>query len=105
MNTVMKLKKGDEVLVTAGRERGKRGKIEKVLPKEGRVMIPGINVYKKHMKARSQQQPGGIVDIVRPLPVTNVALVCPSCGKPTRVGYEVKKDEKYRICRKCGKKI
>lgn len=101
----MKLHKGDEIIVTAGKERGKRGKVERVLPTENRVLVAGVNIYKKHMKPRGQNQPGGIIDIVRPLPISNVAFVCPSCGKPTRIGFEVKGDTKKRICRKCGKAI
>lgn len=101
---IMRLRKGDEVIVTAGKDKGKHGKVERVLVKDNRVLVPGVNLYKKHMKPRGQQ-PGGIVDIVRPLPVTNVALVCPNCGKATRIGYEIKKDERKRICRKCGKGI
>lgn len=98
----MKLKKGDRIIVTIGKDKGRKGKIEKVLPKLGKVLIPGINVYKKHLKPRGEGQPGGIIDVVKPLPVSNVALLCPKCGKRTRVGYRSDKGgEKYRICRKC----
>lgn len=101
----MKLKKGDTIIVTAGRDRGRRGKVEKVFPKEGKVLVPGINMYKRHLKRRDEKHPGGIVDLPRPLDVAQVALLCSSCGKPTRVGYIVAKGEKVRVCRKCGKKI
>lgn len=101
----MKLQRGDEVIVTVGKDSGKKGRIEQVLPKENRVLVAGVNIYKKHMKARSQTQPGGIIDMVRPLPVTNVALVCPNCGKPTRIGMAIGGDTKKRICRKCGKEL
>jgi len=98
----MKLKKGDQVLVVAGKDRGRKGRIEKVLPKQGKVLIPGINVYKKHAKPRGESQPGGVIEIVKPLPVSNVALICPKCNQPTRVGYRVNKNgSKVRICRKC----
>lgn len=100
----MKYKKGDEIVVTAGKEKGKHGKIEQIMPRLNKVLIPGINVYKKHVKSRGQN-PGGIIDVVRPLPVTNVSLVCPNCSKQTRIGYSLEKDAKVRICRKCGKKL
>jgi len=98
----MKLKKGDKIKVIKGKDKGRTGKIEKTLPKLGKVLIPGINVYKKHAKARSEKQPGGIIEIIKPLPVANVVLVCPKCNKPTRVGYQIDKSGgKSRICRKC----
>ncbi|PJC28341.1 50S ribosomal protein L24 [Candidatus Shapirobacteria bacterium CG_4_9_14_0_2_um_filter_39_11] len=98
----MKLKKGDNIIVIAGKDKGRKGKIEKIFPKEGLVLLPGINVFKRHTKSRGEKQPGGIIDIIKPLPISNVALLCPKCGKPTRVGYRVSKDgTKSRICRKC----
>jgi len=98
----MKLKKGDRIIVIAGKDKGRKGKVEKILPKLNKVLIPGINVYKKHLKPRGEGQPGGIIDVVKPLPLSNVALLCPKCGKQTRVGYQLdKKGEKNRICRKC----
>lgn len=104
----MKLRKGDEVIVTAGKDKGKKGNIEKIYAERHLVLVPGINMYKKHVKPQGQKKPGGILDTVRPLPVTNVALICQNCGKPTRVGIQVSKNgdgEKKRICRKCGKNI
>ena len=98
----MKLKKGDQIKVTVGKDKGRKGKIEKVLPRANKVLIPGVNVYKRHTKPRGEKQPGGMVDVVKPLPVSNVALICPKCKQPTRVGYQVdKKGEKHRLCRKC----
>jgi len=97
----MKLKKGDEVIVTAGKDKGRKGKIEKVFPEERKVLIPGINLAKKHLKPRKEGEKGGIVEVARPLDVSKVALVCPKCGKLTRVGYLITKDSKERICKKC----
>ena len=98
----MKFKKGDTVKIIKGKDKSRKGKIEKVLPKLNKVLIPGINVYKKHLKPRGEGQPGGIVEIVKPLPVSNVALLCPKCNKQTRVGYQLDKSgSKHRICRKC----
>lgn len=101
----MKLKKGDQVIVTGGKDKGKRGKIERVFPKEGRVLLPGVNIFKKHLKRRDERHPGGIVEIAKTLPLSKVALLCPKCGQPTRVGYRIAGDEKLRICKKCREEI
>ncbi len=101
----MKIKKGDEIIVTSGKDRGKRGKVEHVNTLKKKVLVLGVNVYKKHVKKRDEKNPGGIIDTPRPLPVSNVALLCPKCKKPTRVGYLVTQKEKQRICRKCKQMI
>ncbi len=101
----MKLKKGDTVVVTIGKDKGKKGKIEKVFPKEDMVLVGGVNAYKRHTKKRDEKTPGGIIEHNRPLAVSKLALVCPKCGKATRVGFIVTKGEKVRICRKCEQKI
>lgn len=101
----MKYKKGDTIIVTVGKDKGRKGKIEKLFPKESAVTVAGINVFKRHMKRKDDKNPGGIIDIVKPIDVGKVALVCPSCNKPTRVGMVVAKNEKVRVCRKCGKKL
>jgi len=101
----MKLKKGDEVIIIAGKDKGRKGKIEKVFSKEGKVLIPGINLVKKHLKPRKEGEKGGIVEIPKPLDVSKVALVCPKCSKPTRVGYLITKESKERICKKCKQVI
>ncbi len=101
----MKLKKGDKVKITAGKDLGKEGVVEKIWPKDNRVTVAGVNVFKRHLKPRGDGQKGGIVDFVRPLPVANVALICPKCKQVTRVGYKLTEKEKVRICRKCGQEI
>ncbi|MDP3998808.1 MAG: 50S ribosomal protein L24 [bacterium] len=101
----MKLKKGDEVMVTRGKDAGKKGKIEKVFPKIGKVLVAGVNVYKRHLKPRGQGKPGGIIDIVKPLPVANVSIICSRCGQRTRIGYLKTEKDKRRICRKCEAEI
>lgn len=102
---MMKLKKGDTIIVTLGKDKGSRGKIEKILPDKATIIVAGINVSKRHKKRRDEKNPGGIIDIVKPIDSSKVAIVCPSCGKPTRIGYMVSKNEKIRVCRKCNKKI
>lgn len=101
----MKLKKGDKVKVIKGKDKGKTGKIERVLAKKNQVLVLGVNQYKRHLKARSQRQPSEIVTLTKPLSLTNVALVCPSCGEIARVGFKIEKDSKMRICKKCNKQI
>lgn len=92
-------------MITAGKDKGKQGKIEEVFSEKNRVLVPGVNIYKRHMKRRDEKNAGGIIDLPRPLPVGNVALLCPKCKKPTRVGYIVGKGEKHRICKKCSQSI
>ena len=99
-NNNLKLKKGDNVVVSVGRDSGKQGKIERVWPKEMTVLVAGVNQYKKHMK-KQQDRPGEIVVLSRPIDTSKVALVCPKCKQPTRVGYRMQDGKKIRICRKC----
>jgi large subunit ribosomal protein L24 len=101
----MKLIKGDEVIVTVGKDSGKKGKIAKVFTKEDKVVVEGMNQYKRHVKARTPNQTSEIVTITKPLSLGNVALICPQCKKPTRVGYSIENKTKVRVCRKCGKRI
>lgn len=101
---MFKLKIGDQVLVTSGREKGKKGKIEKVYPKGDKVLVGEVNIYKRHRKV-SKRQSAGIYEFARPLPVANVALICPKCGKSTRVGFRAEGKIKNRICAKCKSKI
>lgn len=101
----MKIKKDDEVKVVSGKDKGKVGKVEKVFEKNQSVVVSGVNLYKKTVKARSQTQKSDIVTIAKPLPISNVTLICPNCRKETRVGYKIEGKEKARICKKCKKKI
>lgn len=101
----IKLKKGDSVKIMAGKDRGKTGTVEKVFADRNRVAIAGVNVYKRHTKPRAEGQKGGIIDFIRPLPVANVALICPKCKQPTRIGQRVTFEEKVRMCRKCEQEI
>lgn len=98
----MKLKTGDQILVTVGKDKGRKGKVEKVFPKENTILVPGVNIYKRARKGFGGQK-GGLIEFSRPLGMGKVALLCPKCDKPTRVGTRVdKKGEKSRICKKCG---
>lgn len=97
----MKFKKNDEVIITSGKDRGKKGKIEKIISEDSKVLLPGLNLYKRHLKKRNEQNPGGIIDIARPVDIANIAVICPKCSKPTRVGFKIQGDKKFRVCRKC----
>jgi len=99
----LKIKKGDQVQVLTGKDRGAKGKVTRVLPAAGKVIVDGVNVAKKHQRATKATMQGGIIDKDMPIPVANVALICTSCGKPTRVGYKIDGDgTKVRACKKCG---
>src|SRR6478672_4739645 len=99
----MKIKKGDHVQVLAGKDRGKKGDVLLVMPDEGRLLVEGVNMAQKHRKPRSMQDAGGIMSQEMPIDVSNVGLVCSSCGKPSRVGYRFEPDgTKLRVCRRCG---
>jgi large subunit ribosomal protein L24 len=97
----MKIKKGDVVKVVLGKDAGKTGKVEKVMTGKHAVMVEGVNQYKRHVKARAQGQKSEIITITKPLNVAKVAVLCPKCKEPTRIGYVVNKDAKQRICKKC----
>ena len=101
----MKFKKGDQVLIIRGKDRGRKGKIIKVLPKKEKIIIEGLNLRKKHTRARKEGEKGEIVEIPVPLHVSNVKLTCPKCKKPTRVGYKIIKGGKHRFCKKCKKEF
>lgn len=101
----MKLKKGDTVKVLSGNDKGKTGEILEVIPKTEKIVVKGINIRKKSVKPRRQGEQGGIIPSEACIHSSKVALVCPKCGKATRVGYTVEKDEKVRVCKKCGAKI
>ncbi|MEW6075133.1 MAG: 50S ribosomal protein L24 [Candidatus Omnitrophota bacterium] len=96
-----KIKKNDTVQVLKGKDRGKKGKVLKAIG-ESRIIIEGINLVKKSVRKKQQDQQGGIVSIEAPLAIANVILVCKNCNKPTRVGIKVSKDgSKTRVCKQC----
>lgn len=101
----MKIKKGDNVLVISGKDRGKTGKVFRALPKESKILVEGVNLRKKHRRPRRAGEKGQIITLSAPLPLSNVKLVCPKCGKATRVGYKITDGRKHRICKKCGAEI
>lgn len=104
----MKIKKGDTVLVIAGKDRTKKGKVIQVLPEKDRVVAEGINIVKKHVRPRRAGEKGQRVEVPRPLNISNLKLICPKCKKATRIGYklvEKGREKKVRVCKKCGQEI
>jgi large subunit ribosomal protein L24 len=104
----MHVKSGDEVLIIAGKDKGRRGKIKRSVPKEGRVVVEGLNIVKRHMKPRGPGKPGGIIEMEAPLDASNVMLICPSCGRAARTGKRFLEEldhkgrpRKVRYCKAC----
>ena len=101
----MRIKKGDNVQVLSGNDKGKTGEVLEVVPKLNKVIVKGVNIRKKHVKARKQGEESGIIAVECAIPVSKVNVVCPKCGKATKVGYSMEKEEKIRVCKKCGAKL
>jgi large subunit ribosomal protein L24 len=99
-----KLKKEDSVEIMTGKDRGKRGRILKILRDTDRVVVEGLNIVKKTRKRRSQQERGGIIEIEAPIHSSNVQIICKKCG-PTRIGIKIDGDKKTRVCKKCGEAL
>ena len=107
----MNIKKGDTVLIIAGKDRGKQGVVSRALPQVNKVIVEGLNIAKKHIRPQGQTRQGGIIEKAMPLQVSNTMLICTECGKPTRVAHERRpmgSDQKMRsvrVCKKCQKVI
>ncbi len=98
----MTIKKGDNVVVIAGKEKGKSGKVTDVSPKDNKVLVDGINIVTKHQKARKQDEKSQIVKKNAPVEASNLMVVCPACGKATRVAHNIIDGKKVRVCKKCS---
>jgi large subunit ribosomal protein L24 len=98
----LKIKKGDRVIVLSGKDKGKEGVVQRAMPTEGKVVVEGVNTAKRHRKARTATETGGIISIDKPIPVSNVAVISPSDGKATRVGYKITDGKKVRVCKRTG---
>lgn len=101
----MNIRKDDKVIVLSGKDKGKTGVVLAADPKNGKVIVEGVNVATKHQAPRRQGDEGGIIHVEIPIYVSKVQLVCPKCGKATRVGHRINDGEKVRVCRKCGEEI
>ena len=106
----MKIRKGDKVLIIRGKDKGKKGKVLRGFPVESKVLVEGVNIKKKHRRPKREGEKGQVVEVPAHLPASNVKLICPKCGKPTRVRYKEKskikgQKTKIRICKKCKEEI
>lgn len=99
----MKIRKGDTIKILVGKDAGRQGKIVKVMPGSSRIVVEGINIFKKHMKGNGKDKQSAIIDISKSVHRSNVMVICPHCGKPTRIGYSAVNGAKVRVCRKCKK--
>ncbi len=102
----MKIKKGDQVLITLGKDKGKKGTVLRVLPKEEKIIVENINILKKHTKPRkSGEKKGQIIQFPGKIFASKVKIICSKCGIATRVGYKISEGKKYRVCKKCKQEI
>jgi large subunit ribosomal protein L24 len=101
----MKIRTNDTVLITSGKDKGKKGKVFEAFPLEQKVMVEGANMRKKHQKPKKQGEKGQIILLPGKISVANVRLICPKCGKPARIGAKVTENSKVRICKKCNQEI
>ena len=101
----MNIKKDDKVVVLSGKDKGKQGKVIKADPQAMKVIVEGVNVATKHQKPRKQGEEGGIFKVETPIYASKVQLVCPKCGKATRVAHKITDGKKTRVCKKCGAEI
>ena len=98
----MNIKRDDKVIVLSGKDKGKEGKVLSVDPKAGKLIVEGVNVASKHQKPRKQGEQGGIIKIETPIYACKVQVVCPKCGKATRVAHKLENGKNVRVCKKCG---
>jgi len=101
----LKVKKGDTVKIISGKDRGKTGKILRTYPADSRILVEGVNQYKKHVRPRKTNEKGQIVVVPRPLHVSNVQIMCSSCGRAVRIGYQGSGNEKERVCKRCSARL
>ncbi len=101
----MKLRKGDNVIVLSGNDKGKTGEVLEIIPSTQKIIVKGINIRKKHVKPRKAGEEGGIIPSEFPIHSSKVALLCPKCGKATKIGYKIEDNKKVRICKKCGAEL
>jgi len=101
----MRIKKGDQIQIIAGKDKGKTGKVLRVIPGNLRIVIEGLNLVKKHMKPKKGGEKGQRIEVPASINISNVMLVCPKCGKLTKIGLRVSENDKLRVCKKCKSEI
>jgi len=98
----MKIRKGDQILIISGKDRGKKAKVLRAFPKEEKILAEGINLRKKHLKPKRSGEKGQVVEFPAPIHISNAKFICLKCGGATKIGYKITEGKKYRICKKCG---
>ncbi|MFC1663806.1 50S ribosomal protein L24 [Patescibacteria group bacterium] len=101
----MKIKKGDIVLIISGKNKGQKGKVLQAFPQKKKLLVEGVNLRKKHVRAKKSGEKGQIVTLPAPICISNTKLICSKCGKAVKVGYKIVKEKKFRICKKCDQEI
>jgi len=101
----MEIKSGDTILIIAGKDKNKSGKVTEVYPKNNKVIVEGLNIVKKHVRPKKEGEKGQRVEVPRPIDVSNVQIICPKCKKPARIGHRLMEKNKVRICKKCLQEI
>lgn len=101
----MKIRKGDQVKIISGNDKGKQGKVLAVFPQEGKIVVEGVNIKKKHVRPKQQGKKGELVRIPAPFSASRAMIICSKCGKPTRVAMQLAENKKYRTCKKCGGEV
>ncbi len=101
----MRIRKGDTVKVLSGNDKNKTGEVLEIIPKTNKIVVKGVNVRKRHIKPRKQGEEGGIIPVECAIHAAKVNVVCPKCGKATKIGYVEEKGEKVRVCKKCNAKL
>ncbi|MEK7482072.1 MAG: 50S ribosomal protein L24 [Patescibacteria group bacterium] len=101
----MKIHKGDTIKIITGKDSGKTGKVLKVIPKKDKILIEGLNLFKKHVRPKKQGEKGQTILVPRPINVSNAMILCASCGQAVKIGYRLEGEKKERICKKCKAKI
>jgi large subunit ribosomal protein L24 len=101
----MKIKKGDNIKMLSGKDRGKTGKVLRVIPTSGKMIVEGLNLVKKHVRPKKQGEKGQRVSVPAAVNISNAMVVCPKCSKSSRVGFKMKDKNKFRVCKKCGSEI
>ncbi len=101
----MKIRKEDQVLIIRGKDKGKKSKVLRGFPEESKILVENVNMKKKHHRPKKEGEKGQVIEIAAPIPVSNVKLICPKCGKPTKAGYGKSGEKKHRLCKKCNQEI
>lgn len=101
----MKIRKNDQIKILSGKDRGKTGKVLRVMPSSGKILVEGLNLVKKHVRPKKQGEKGQRVSVPAAMDISNVMIVCPKCSKASRLGFKISEKNKFRICKKCKSEI